>query len=278
MRKPPANSTLPTQWIDENEAIETLPASVSTSAKSPWWLLLILLLPVVYFIGAGSRSSHPPAQGPFPAQVHAPQTSGSSQTSGSPRSTEVSSNASLLVHVAGAVQKPGVYEFAPNARVREAITKAKPRPDADVNALNLAAYLEDGQRIEVPQQEISDIAARHSGPQSTLMTAPEKPTRKAATRRASERPQATRNTGIREAKAEARSSATARKAPSRPVDLNRASQQELETLPGVGPALAQRIIDYREEHNGFASADELDEVKGIGEKKLEKIRPFVVVR
>ncbi len=66
--------------------------------------------------------------------------------------------------------------------------------------------------------------------------------------------------------------------PPQQLDLNRATEQELETLPGIGPVMAARIVQYRTENNRFATVDELDEVKGIGEKKLEKLRPFVFVR
>jgi competence protein ComEA len=64
---------------------------------------------------------------------------------------------------------------------------------------------------------------------------------------------------------------------SRLLDLNRASIEDIESLPGIGPVLAQRVIDYRKTTGGFQSVDQLREVKGIGAKKLERMRPFVMV-
>ena len=65
--------------------------------------------------------------------------------------------------------------------------------------------------------------------------------------------------------------------PSLLLNINTATAEELETLPKIGPQMAQRIIDYRKAHGGFASVDALQNVKGIGEKTLEKLRPFIDV-
>ncbi|HEY0073081.1 MAG TPA: helix-hairpin-helix domain-containing protein, partial [Abditibacteriaceae bacterium] len=67
-------------------------------------------------------------------------------------------------------------------------------------------------------------------------------------------------------------------APSRKINLNKASLADLTTLPGVGPATAEKIIEHRKTNGAFSSVDDLDDIKGIGEKKLEKIRPYATVR
>jgi competence protein ComEA len=67
------------------------------------------------------------------------------------------------------------------------------------------------------------------------------------------------------------------KTPGRAIDLNLASQKDLETLPGIGPVLAQRIVDYRRAHGPYKKIDDLRKVSGIGRRKLEKLRPYVVL-
>jgi competence protein ComEA len=69
----------------------------------------------------------------------------------------------------------------------------------------------------------------------------------------------------------------AAEAPPRPVNINTAAAAELQTLPGIGPVMANRIVSYRNEHGPFKSTAELDNVKGIGPKKLEKLAPYILV-
>lgn len=157
-------------------------------------------------------------------------------------------HAELVVHVSGAVKRAGVYRLAPESRVADAIEQAGGASElADLEALNLAEPLQDGQKIYVPLKGEANVptAAAASPPTS------------------------------------ARSATTARTATSAvqfPINLNTATAAQLEALPGVGPVLAQRIIEYRQTHGRFQSVDELLEVRGIGTKRLENIRPYVVVK
>jgi competence protein ComEA len=137
-----------------------------------------------------------------------------------------------VVHVAGAVRQPGVYDLPPGARVQDAVRRAGgAKASADLDAVNLAALLADGQQIVVPARGAASVAAAGAG--------------------------------------------AAADAPTAPVSLGSATLEQLQTLDGVGPATAQKIVAYRTEHGGFRSVDDLANVAGIGPKKLAAIKPHV---
>ena len=155
----------------------------------------------------------------------------------------------VTVHVAGAVRHAGVYRLAAGSRVDDAIRRAGgPRRQADLAALNLAAKLEDGRQVLVPQR------ATGGAPASAVAGAG--------------------GGGATGAGAGAGAASTAATGP---INLNTATLEQLDTLDGVGPAIAQRILAYRQQHGGFRSVDELAEVPGIGEKRLATLTPLVSV-
>jgi competence protein ComEA len=138
----------------------------------------------------------------------------------------------LVVHVAGAVNHPGVHTVKPGSRIVDAIAAAGgAAPDAEVDLLDLAAKVSDGQRIYVPRQGDDPALAGGGGDDG--------------------------GNG------------------SGPVNVNLASADELDALPGVGPSLAAAIIEYRQRHGPFSSVDQLLDVPGIGESKLASLRPKV---
>jgi competence protein ComEA len=140
-----------------------------------------------------------------------------------------------LVHVAGAVRNPGVYRLPAGARVQEAVERAGgARRNGDVNAINLAAKVADGQQVVVPRRAAGGAAA-----------------------------------------APASATGGAGSAPGAPVNLNSATLEQLDTLDGVGPATAQKIIDWRTQNGGFRSVDDLGQVPGIGPKRMEALRDKV---
>ena len=160
---------------------------------------------------------------------------------------EQSPPAEVVVHVSGAVKQAGVYRLAPASRVADAIEQAGGATEnADLDALNLAEPLQDGQKIHVPRKgEVSAPAVASVAPSRSPRSAPQ---------------------------------AAATATTQFPINLNTATADQLEAIPGIGPVLAQRIIEYRQTRGRFQSVDELLEVRGIGPKRLESMRPYVVVK
>jgi competence protein ComEA len=143
----------------------------------------------------------------------------------------------VTVHVAGAVRRPGIYRLDAGARVDDALRRAGgPRPRADLAAVNLAARLEDGRQVLVPERGTAAAAA-----------------------------------------AAGASGGASAAAPAQPVNLNTATLEQLDTLDGVGPGIAKRILDYRQQRGGFKRVEELGEVPGIGAKRLATLTPLVTV-
>lgn len=147
----------------------------------------------------------------------------------------------VIVHVAGAVTAPGVVQLPVGSRVHQAIAAAGgATPAADLNRLNLAAVLADGEKLYVPQAG-EQIPAGQGG------------------------------TGAQPSGGDAGSGGAA----AGKVNLNTAGVEELDSLPKVGPVLAQRIVDWRKEHGLFKAVEELDAVDGVGPKMLETLLPLV---
>ncbi len=150
---------------------------------------------------------------------------------------------SAVVHVTGAVATPGVVTLPAGARIGDALDAAGgAAPDADVEQLNLARVVVDGEQIRVPRQGETPPPAA-PGP-----------------------------TGPSAGAGAVRSSGGSGR-----VNINTADATALEALPGVGPALAKRIVDYRAEHGPFATVDSLIDVPGIGQAKLEALRGSATV-
>ncbi|CAB4876446.1 unannotated protein [freshwater metagenome] len=147
----------------------------------------------------------------------------------------------ILVYVTGAVMSPGVYRLAADSRIQQAIAAAGgPGIDADLDAMNLAATMRDGDRVYVPhrgQAVPAEVGASGSGASAPPISV----------------------------------------GPTGPVDLNRATVEQLDALPGIGPATAAAIVNHREQRGPFSSIDDLLDVPGIGPAKLDAIRALVTV-
>jgi competence protein ComEA len=151
---------------------------------------------------------------------------------------EASRSKMVIVHVAGAVRNPGVYELEEGDRVADAIEVAGgPRRGADLGALNLAEVVADGTKVDVVRRGTAPAVA---APPAAPVT-PGAPAAGAA------------------------------------IDINTADQPALETIPGIGPVKAAAILQFRTEQGSFTSIEQLLEVTGIGPATLEAIRPYVTL-
>jgi competence protein ComEA len=150
-------------------------------------------------------------------------------------------DATVVVAIAGAVATPGVYPLPAGARLHDALAAAGgATADADLAQLNQARRLRDEERIVVPRLGSSEPVAASLSPVAAGTTA------------------AAADAGA-------------------PLDLNRATAAELESLPEIGTTLAQRIVDYRTEHGPFRAIEELAKVDGISARMVEELRPLVTV-
>jgi len=154
----------------------------------------------------------------------------------------------IRVHVSGAVMSPGVYEMSEDDRVMDAIASAGGvQPNADLASINLAQRVQDEAQYHVPRLG-EPTQARTSAPAQRASIPNDRPPTQGG-----------------------------RASSSSLIDLNIATAQELELLPGIGPVMAGRIITYREANGPFTSLDDVENVPGIGPKTLESIRPLATV-
>jgi competence protein ComEA len=155
----------------------------------------------------------------------------------------------IIVYVTGAVEHPGLVTLPAGARLQDALLVAELSAAADTEMLNPAQSLKDGQKIVIPvlrseaEEEVGEAGSGGNGGTS---------------------------------ESAASGGAAALSGDGR-VDINRASAEELATIPGIGPALAGRIITYREENGGFVSTEDLQNVSGIGEKTYAKMEVYIRV-
>jgi competence protein ComEA len=215
----------------------------------PRLALYVALALVVCLLGA--RYLVAQASSPAPPRAGAEAGAGGAQAGEAPDgaaasvSVERAGGGRVTVHVAGAVRRPGVYRLPAGARVDDALRSAGgPRGRADLTAVNLAAKLEDGRQVLVPERAAAAAGSAVVGPAAAPGGA---------------------------------AGGGAGGPPGAPINLNTATLEQLDTLDGVGPGIAQRILDYREQHGGFSRVEELGEVPGIGAKRLATLTPLVTV-
>lgn len=154
--------------------------------------------------------------------------------------------APIAIHVIGAVPRPGLYEFPEGARVQDAIDAAGGLLTiANAESLNLAALLEDGQQLDIPYIPGSE-PVDGSGSGTTVLELPTSAT-----------PTAIPSTNLEL------------------ININTASVDELDSLPGIGPTTAQKIIDYRDANGPFSAIEDIMNVSGIGPSTFDEIKTLI---
>lgn len=177
-------------------------------------VILVLALVVLLLLGRSLARSGAPTQAPARAPARIP---------------VAKPPPALVVDVVGAVRRPGLYRLRQGDRVADAVARAGgTTPKADLELINLAAPVADGEQVVVPREGAAPAGA------------PGAPAAQAG-----------------------------------PVHLNTATVEQLDTLPGIGPVTAQKIVDYRTQHGAFHSVDELDAIPGIGPARIGELRGLV---
>jgi len=235
MPEPP--SSPPSGWRDRlsllRAGLPSLPERWTVAAATVGGLAVLAVVVIVVLRGP----SAPAPELVLPkAETSAPSPSAGRGVVGEATAAEGGS-AVVFVHAAGAVVNPGVYRVRDGGRVSDLLDAAGgPTAEADMDQLNLAAKLTDGERVYLPRR--GEAAPPPVGGSGTAGPG---------------------------------GAATV------PVNLNSATLDQLDALPGVGPATASAILDYRQEHGRFRNVEELIEVRGIGEAKLASLRSRVRV-
>lgn len=273
-------------WAEWEQADQPGTTRSARWGLSPRVLLLVAVLALVAVVwGVTQFSAAPRAE-----QVASPSASaesvqavGAQQSPGTQSTAQPGANpsesaqggasgeATVRVHVAGAVNNPGVYTLPAQGRAVDAIAAASgAAADADLDRVNLAGALSDGVQIYVPHRGETAAPAQIQPNGGTANAGQGNAANGASQNGASQG-------GTQPHPARTLTPAGSAQKGSTPVNINTATAEELQTLPRIGPAMAQRIIAWREAHGGFRSVDELDAVPGIGPSMLENLRPLVTV-
>ena len=166
----------------------------------------------------------------------------------------------IIIYITGAVKKEGVYELEEGSRISDAIEQAEGlKEEANTENINLAYKLEDGTKIKIPTQKETQENLKNNIQNNEYIT----------TNSGLENENISNNENI------INSTQTKKE---QKININKATQEELETLSGIGPSTANKIIQYRKENGNFKSIEEIKNVNGIGESKYDEIKNKIVVK
>lgn len=156
----------------------------------------------------------------------------------------------VIVHIAGEVNSPGIIEIDEGSRIADVVEKAEGFTEkADIGKINLAYEIQDGQKITIPCRNVDEINDEDIKEQEYIVKENGK--------------------GIIE-------NSTEKERTVGKININKATQTELEQLPGIGPSTALKIVEYRK-NNKFKKIEDVKNVSGIGDAKFDKIKEYIVV-
>ena len=212
-------------------------------------ILVVLLGAIIYYVyGRETPENNQNAIIPYEDETIQSKENNISEDKSEENDTE-----KIIIYIAGAIKKEGVYELEEGSRISDAIEQAGGlKEEADITNINLAYKLEDGMKIRIPTQtennekDINKISEEYITKNSGLET---------------------ENT-IEDTKKEKEDK----------LDINKATQEELETLSGIGPSTANKIIQYRKDNGNFKNIEDLKNVNGIGESKYNEIKEKIIVK
>lgn len=163
----------------------------------------------------------------------------------------------IMVYITGEVKNPGTYELVESSRIKDVIEEAGGlKETADITDINLATILQDEDKITIPSKEENKQEKQN--------------TEKIQSNKQSKTTEKSQNTTSISTNATGKNQNTK-------VNINTATQTELETLPGIGPSIASKIVSYRKENGKFKSIEEIKKVSGIGESKYANIKGLIKV-
>jgi competence protein ComEA len=212
---------------------------------------------------AGSTVAAPASTPPAVSQVLDTMGTPPAQSTSAPLATGTSSSdapQTIAVYVTGAVQKPGVYRLPPGSRAMDALNAAGgPAGNADLDQVNLAARVADEDHLSVPKAGDTPVPGSTKGEPGTSVPAGATPSTVARPTASSKPATSTKPNPSLNGK----------------ININSASAQELEALPGIGPALAQRIVTFRQQNGPFGTIDDIKLVPGIKDALFSKVRAYI---
>lgn len=187
----------------------------------------------------------------------------------------------IIVHLSGAVEKEGIIELDENSRIADAIEKAGGiKENACIDEINLAYKLEDGMKIYIPTKE--ECKKQQEEKKQLIQT--ETSGISNSNSQESQNKNTTTSSGTAANAGKTNSGSTSitgtssnNTAKQGKVNINTASQTELETLPGIGPSTALKIVNYRKEKGKFKKIEDIKEVSGIGDSKYNKIKDLITI-